>query len=394
MMISSLPVVRAPFASSFTAAGTYSYSVPRWCSHIDVVLVGGGGGGGGGDTGWTFAGQGGYAGSWYIRTLQKGVDIPWATTTLGVTVGSGGNAGAAGSVNSGSAGTPTSITYTDIAGNSQTISAAGGGGGAGGNNGGHSGEVGKSPGSQTYYDQTYTGGGTALSGSGRENGKSPGGGGGGGAGGTFGGGTGGMPGAAGGAFFYACTRASTEIAKYIDDLLSLSAFSIYGSGSGIGSVAGVAQWNGTTDGKGIALYNSPATTNNQYGAAVIDTVTTNGSGIILHADPTYSNYYGAVFYNSYIKLIQTSGFWTQNSISEISTYATTINNGDLIEFWNIGNVFKIAVNNTIRINQTITNPVIGIGNRNLGYGMYRISFVNSTSITEWRGGDAGAWGKI
>lgn len=203
MIISPVTVVHAPFASSFTTSGSHTYAIPPWCTHVDVVAVGGGGGGGGGDTGWNFAGQGGYAGTWSIITLERGVDIPWHLTTIGVTVGGGGAAGNAGSSNSGSTGGTSLINFTDRLGNSQSIQASGGSGGAGGNNGGNSGAAGQSPGNQLYNDQTYIGGGTATSGSGRENGKAPGGGGGGGAGGVFGGGTAGMPGATGAVFFYA-----------------------------------------------------------------------------------------------------------------------------------------------------------------------------------------------
>lgn len=182
--------------------------------------------------------------------------------------------------------------------------------------------------------------------------------------------------------------------KFTDTLDSLSGFTASSSGSGVTINAGVLEWTGTTDGQAILKYNTNARTTNQYGAAITSSMTGNGSGIILHCDSGNTGYYGAVFYNTYIKLIRTSGRWTQNTITQIATYNMTITSGDLIEFWNIGNVFNIAVNGTTYISQTISNPVVGPLNMFQGMGLYHVSFTNSTSIAEWRGGDASAWGKL
>lgn len=182
--------------------------------------------------------------------------------------------------------------------------------------------------------------------------------------------------------------------RFNDTLDSLSNFTATSSGSGVNISSSILQWAGTTDGQAIIKYNSQPRTTNQYGAAITSTMTGNGSGIILHCDSSNTGYYGAVFYNSTIKLVRTSGRWTQNTITQLATYSITINSGDLIEFWNIGNVFNIAVNGTTYISQSISSPVIGPLNMFQGIGLYRLSFTNSTSITEWRGGDAGAYGKL
>lgn len=113
----------------------------------------------------------------------------------------------------------------------------------------------------------------------------------------------------------------------------------------------------------------------------------------MHCTQNLSGYYAAVFYNNYVKLVRTSSTWSSAAITEIATYAMAISSGDLVEFWNIGSIFKIAVNGTVRISTDTGDPIIGATTPYQGFGMYRAAFINSTSITEWRGGDAEAWGK-
>ncbi|WP_094359901.1 glycine-rich domain-containing protein [Mycobacterium marinum] len=75
-------------------AGAYSYQMPSWATHVDVILLAGGGGGGGGAA----INLGGLGGHWQTATLERGVDIPWSTTTITGVIGSGGSAGSGGGV--------------------------------------------------------------------------------------------------------------------------------------------------------------------------------------------------------------------------------------------------------------------------------------------------------
>lgn len=158
-----------PTTTPYTAAGTYTYTVPNWLKwgdKIDVAALGGGGGGQASVFGAT--GQGGVPAAWLTRTLIIGVDIPTTTTTLTVVVGTGG-AGGFGTGQVGNDGNASTISGTGVT----ALTAAGG---AGGQAGGVA--IGYGPGNTTYDTVTYIGGGdTAASG----NGYPPGGGGGGGA---------------------------------------------------------------------------------------------------------------------------------------------------------------------------------------------------------------------
>jgi hypothetical protein len=83
-----------PDNAQFVAPGSYDYAIPYWCNTIDLVLLGAGGGGSVDGLG----GNGGASGSWETVTLQRSDDggetqIPWATTSISVTVGSGGGPG-------------------------------------------------------------------------------------------------------------------------------------------------------------------------------------------------------------------------------------------------------------------------------------------------------------
>jgi hypothetical protein len=186
--------VKAEVTTQYQSQGNYNYPIPYWCNKIDEVLLGAGGGGGGGDSAFGKAGNGGQAGQYAVaRTLVRGVDFGYNVAAIPGVVGTGGAAGALGS------GAPAGTATTRAAiGSAGAVSAPGG---AGGFN--YDGNPGASPGNTSYNGKTYTGGGTAVSGSGHEDGKVPGGGGGGGAGGFLGGGSSGNKGAPGSAWYRA-----------------------------------------------------------------------------------------------------------------------------------------------------------------------------------------------
>ena len=125
----------------YDGAGTYSYSIPYWCDTIDLVLLGAGGGG----TYAEFApGAGGGGGVWKALTVQRGSDIPWATTTINITVGQGGAGGSLATPTGGTGGDTTASWDTSPG--TTTETASGGGGGA--NSSGPTGES-PSPSSQS-----------------------------------------------------------------------------------------------------------------------------------------------------------------------------------------------------------------------------------------------------
>jgi hypothetical protein len=129
-----------PATTEYPLAGNYTYDIPYWCTYIDLILLGGGGGGANA-LGGVVPGAGGQAGFWTTTTVQRGLEIPFTTTSIAVTVGPGGG----GAANGGS----TTATATGMA--AQT--AIGGTQGAGTN-----GTRGESPGQVTYQGQTFTGG--------------------------------------------------------------------------------------------------------------------------------------------------------------------------------------------------------------------------------------------
>lgn len=92
--------------------------------------------------------------------------------------------------------------------------------------------------------------------------------------------------------------------------------------------------------------------------------------------------------------MRTSGRWNQSAITTIAEAAATPPTGSLIEFWNNGNIFYVAVNSVVLINYTLASPVFSSTRTYQGFGMFCATFANSTPITQWNGGDAGAWGKI
>jgi hypothetical protein len=139
-----------PATQEYTTAGTYTYEIPYWSTAIDLILLGAGGGG---TYGGINNGVGGGAGSWKTTTLERGSDIPWATTTISITVGQGGAPGAVTGA-SAMAGGDTTATWDSSSGPT-TDTAPGGGAGAS-----SSGQVGDgpNPGSQSIGDATLTAG--------------------------------------------------------------------------------------------------------------------------------------------------------------------------------------------------------------------------------------------
>lgn len=382
MIISPVTVSAKPQLTTYGSAGNFTYTIPQWATHVDVIVVGGGGGGLEGNGGNGQTGNGGSAGSWHFRTFERGVDLAWSMTSFSATVGAGGTAGGKGGPAPGAGGQ----SYVSNA--SITVIGNGGVGGTGTN-----GNAGGSPGNIVVAGNVYTGGATAPSGASRTVGNTPGGGGGGGAGGFFSGQTAGMAGAPGAVYFYAYMKVQPKL-TFTDPLDNLVAFSVANSGSGIAVSGGEALWNGTTDGQGIAIYNTQATSNNQYASAVVGSAISGAAtGLILHSDVGYTGYYAGAFYNTRVTLMRTSGRWNQNAYTTIIDAAVTVDPGSLVEFWNIGETFYMAVNGTTYITHVIANPVIDEHHRYQGFGMFRQTFISSARISEWRGGDAITWGK-
>lgn len=134
-----------PTESIFAGPGSYSYQIPSWATHVDVILLGGGGGGGGGGG----ANLGGLGGHWDTATLVRGVDIPWSTAIISGVIGAGGAGGGGGGL--GDNGGSTTATATGMT----SMSAVGGAAS------GSQIYVGQSsyPGTVTFNGRTYWGGG-------------------------------------------------------------------------------------------------------------------------------------------------------------------------------------------------------------------------------------------
>jgi hypothetical protein len=186
----------------------------------------------------------------------------------------------------------------------------------------------------------------------------------------------------------------------IDTLDSLGSFTQTSSGSGIGITNGEAQWGGSTDGTGTALYNTSALTNNQYVAGIAGSYmhASRASGLIFHCDSSLTTWYGVLFESDRIALLSNTGRWLQNigGAQDINhgQWNGSVSSGDTLSAWNIGENFFVAQNGTIRISVTISGANIGPTKRLQGIGLYRESFASSCRISQWWGGDAGAWGKI
>lgn len=159
--------------TTYSSAGAYTYNIPQWATHIDIVMCGGGGGGGASSA---TRGSGGYAGEWAAVTLERGVDIPTATTQITGTVGIGGTGGNSNGA-SGANGGNTTATASGWTG----FTAAGGAGGPGSSTSRQ--QAGFDAGNYIYNSVTYIGGtGGATTGGAGQPGNPPGGGG---AGGSF-----------------------------------------------------------------------------------------------------------------------------------------------------------------------------------------------------------------
>jgi len=192
----AFPAMSAAY-TTYTTAGAFSYDIPYWATHVDVVLIGGGGGGQGG-AGAFIIGSGGKGGHWGYTTLVRGTDIGWSVTAITGSVGAGGLHGNGGVGNGPAAdGSPTTATATGWAGLS--------GDGGEEQNATTEGRTGlaPSPDPLSFNGESYDGGNAQSSGGNTgAAGNAPGGGGQGGAGGIFTGYNGG-DGAVGKAWFKA-----------------------------------------------------------------------------------------------------------------------------------------------------------------------------------------------
>lgn len=157
----------------FDLAGTSTYPIPSWCTHLDFVLIGGGASGQTGNGANTLRGSGGQAATWGGVTFSRDL-LGWGEETLTVTVGAGGpqpaNADHAGP----NPGSPTTIAFSGgvLLGDS-------------GATGTVSGQNGASPGNYVYRGVAYPGG-IGGTGNGGNSTTAPGAGGAGGNGGVFG----------------------------------------------------------------------------------------------------------------------------------------------------------------------------------------------------------------
>lgn len=133
----------AEVTTVYDVAGTYTYTIPRWCDWIDAVPLGGGQAG----TNGSFVnGQGGSAGKIATQRWTRGLHIPFDALTMTVVVGglSGGN---------GSNGKPSTVTVNVTGG--LVLQGDGGSGGQGVTN-----PVGQGVTAVTFNGVTYSGGGS------------------------------------------------------------------------------------------------------------------------------------------------------------------------------------------------------------------------------------------
>ena len=188
------PVV-AETTTQYTTVGAYTYTIPWWANYVDEIFLGAGGGGAGGSGATSATGNGALAGTYSNRILERGSNLPWATTQLTGNVGDGGNPGSQN--NAGVGGNP--VTRNAISGGDIARQGNGGGGGAG-----TGGDPGRGAGNLAFNGKTYVGGAQVSSGGNPgAAGLPPGGGGGGGAGGIFNTGKAGGKGGRGQAWFRA-----------------------------------------------------------------------------------------------------------------------------------------------------------------------------------------------
>ena len=83
-----------PTTTPYIGQGTYTYTIPTWANHLDLIPLGAGGAGQGG--GFVTASTGGYPGSFNPQTVTLGNQIPRSTTQLTIVVGAGGAEGGPG----------------------------------------------------------------------------------------------------------------------------------------------------------------------------------------------------------------------------------------------------------------------------------------------------------
>lgn len=145
--------------TAITAVGTTVVPIPVWCRYLDLALVGAGGGGASSGTFYLLGGFPGSPGTWATTTLERGIHIPWTTTTLTFVIGAGGAKGSGGFA--GTAGGPGAAT-TAIGDGWAGLSAAGGAGGPQHPTGINAND-GPGPGDKTYNGVTYPGGATQTS---------------------------------------------------------------------------------------------------------------------------------------------------------------------------------------------------------------------------------------
>lgn len=179
-----------------------------------------------------------------------------------------------------------------------------------------------------------------------------------------------------------------------DELDNLGAFTVTSSGSGINISGGQAQWAGTTDGKGTALYNTSPMTTNRYASIEVGSPVSSSrySGVILCTDASRSRMYGVSFSNStvWFKDVTGSGDWF-GTATDLTSASASISAGTLIEVWNIGTLGYVAVNGATVISGLALNSTkLAAGYNRQGFGIYRSGYANSSPIRRWCGGDAAA----
>lgn len=119
--------------TTYSTAGSFTYTIPEWASHIYVATLGGGGAGG--SSNFAAWGGGGRAGGYDAKVMYRGQSfsswytLPLAITTLSVTVGAGGVGAATSNATNGGAST------LSAAGEGTLLTGAGGARGTWNNNG-------------------------------------------------------------------------------------------------------------------------------------------------------------------------------------------------------------------------------------------------------------------
>lgn len=185
--------------TTYSTAGSFTYTIPEWCTHFDIICLGGGGGGQAGGA-LNSNGKGGDPGEWSAGTIPRGIVTPYAFSfghpALTVVVGAPGTGGLGPLKGVGTSGGHSSVTSSLLG---LIVSGYGGDAGSSGAAGADRTGIGPSPTTYTFNSQSYTGGTSIASGSA---GSAPGGGGCGGTGG-FSGGTNAFAGAAGRVWIYA-----------------------------------------------------------------------------------------------------------------------------------------------------------------------------------------------